>query len=153
MKSRILVLLSAIILFAALGTVQTFSQKIQDQFITFDVPGAGPIGTNPTSINPSDTITGFYVGADNVSHGFVRDKDGTITMFDVAGASPVASAATVATSINPRGDITGWYNDVSRIRAQLRLPESARFRDEITRCTQGVTTSGVVLNHGGQARL
>jgi hypothetical protein len=111
MKTKTLPLLCAITLFAALGiTVQTFSQKIQDQFITFDVPGAGRTGTNPTSINPSDTITGYYLGADNLSHGFVRDKDGTIITFDGAPGGGI-----VPLSINPSNEITGWTVDANHV--------------------------------------
>jgi hypothetical protein len=40
-------------------------------FTTFDVPGA-VLGTVPTAINPAGTITGYYVDASFVSHGFIR---------------------------------------------------------------------------------
>ena len=41
---------------------------------TFDVPGAGTgpgQGTIPLSNNPADEITGYYIDASNVTHGFL----------------------------------------------------------------------------------
>jgi hypothetical protein len=42
---------------------------------TFDVPGAGTgpgQGTIPLSNNPVDAITGYYIDASDVTHGFLR---------------------------------------------------------------------------------
>ena len=42
---------------------------------TFDVPsaGTGPFqGTIPLSNNPVDAITGYYIDANDVTHGFLR---------------------------------------------------------------------------------
>jgi hypothetical protein len=42
---------------------------------TFDVPGAGtgPFqGTIPLCNNPVDAITGYYIDASDVTHGFLR---------------------------------------------------------------------------------
>lgn len=44
---------------------------------TFDVPGAGTLGgqgTFPVSNDPSNGITGYYIDASGVSHGFLRTK-------------------------------------------------------------------------------
>src|ERR1700751_6291537 len=101
MRPRPLALFIALTLFATLGiTVQTPAQTKQGQIITFDAPRAGlgsGQGTVPTSINSAGTITGYYVDAGSIFHGFVRDKDGIITSFD-AGPN-----FTIPTSINPKG--------------------------------------------------
>jgi predicted membrane protein len=79
-------------------------------FITFDVPGAGTEnnqGTVPTSINPAGAITGYYVEANNSTHGFLRARNGTFITFDVPGAVN----GTQPNSINPAGAITGSYYD------------------------------------------
>ena len=55
------------------------------------------------------TITGNYTDASGVNHGFVREKHGTITTFDVPGAVN----GTFPSSINPMGTITGSYTDAS----------------------------------------
>jgi hypothetical protein len=70
--------------------------------VTFQVPGS--IGTYPQSINNSLTVTGFYLTANGVTHGFLRTPDGTITPFDVPG-----STFTQPVSINDAGVIAGTY--------------------------------------------
>ena len=45
------------------------------EITTIDVPGAGAgagQGTFAVSINPAGAITGYYVDANNVGHGFLR---------------------------------------------------------------------------------
>jgi hypothetical protein len=88
---------------------------------TFDVPDAGTganQGTLPTGflgINPKGTITGGYVDANNVNHGFVRAPDGTITTFDVPDAGTGAGQGTSPLGINAEGAITGYYIDASNV--------------------------------------
>jgi hypothetical protein len=82
-------------------------------FISFDVPGAGTgftQGTYPFSINPAGTISGVFIDANFLYHGFLRASNGTITKFDVAGAVGGLSAPWV---INPAGTITGGYIDAN----------------------------------------
>jgi hypothetical protein len=106
MKKKSLALLTTTTFFATLGlTVQTPAQTTQDQITTFDPPGS--YSTGPTSINPSGEIAGYYFGPTGpTAHGFVRDKDGTITSFD---ADPKNPHDISPTSINPRGEITGSF--------------------------------------------
>jgi predicted membrane protein len=83
----------------------------KQQIVTFDAPGAGTgagQGTFPLDVNPSGAITGYYVDASNLPHGFLRAKDGSITTIDPPGA-----IATFAYSINPSGAIAGFYQDAS----------------------------------------
>ena len=57
-------------------------------FVTFDVPGAGVgtyQGTSPSSINLEGEITGLYVDASSLAHGFLRSPFGFLTTFDVPG--------------------------------------------------------------------
>lgn len=105
--------------------------------ITFDVPDA--VGASPMSINPAGVITGQYITANDpqniasndpaivdacisgaignigsdLSHGFVREPNGTITKFDVPGAGKSGPGGTYPNSINPAGVITGNYSDNS----------------------------------------
>ena len=102
-------------LFAALAiSVQLAAQdnpNHQSTFTTFDAPGAGTgsyQGTYPFAINPEGAITGLYVDASNMYHGFLRDRDGTLTAFDPSG-----SIFTSPSGINLEGTITGSYCDVS----------------------------------------
>jgi hypothetical protein len=92
----------------------------------FDV---GSIVTVPVSINQSGDITGWHIDASFVPHGFLRDKDGTITKFDVPGAV----FGTSAESINPSGEIAGWYSDArGTYHGFLRNPDHhARPKNEL----------------------
>ncbi len=81
-----------------------------------DVPGAptniGHRGTLPISMNTGGDITGFYVDANDVRHGFVRAAaTGTITApIDAPGAGTGLTQGTVPLSIDAGGNITGFYN-------------------------------------------
>lgn len=76
------------------------------RFVNFDVPGAA--ATFPSDINDSNEVTGDYRDHSNVSHGFIRTSDGTITTFDGPGASSTGGAA-----INGNGEVVGTYYDSS----------------------------------------
>ena len=99
-------------------------------FTTIDAPGAGigpGQGTRAVSINPVGVITGGYVDANNVRHGFLRNRnpDGTftITTIDAPGAGAGPSQGTIPISNNALGAITGYYIDASNVtRGFLRTP-------------------------------
>ena len=86
--------------------------------VTFDAPGAGTNtfeGTFPVSINDKGVVTGYYLDeflgyGHYRSHGFVRNSDGTIVTFDVAGVGP---RGTIPTSINNGGFVAGRWTDTS----------------------------------------
>ena len=126
-KSRIWMWTAASCLLAALaipaGLAAQDKPDHQPTIITIDVPGAGTganQGTTPYAINPSGEVTGFYIDANNISHGFVWKCDrersgqecteckGTITTFD-----PLDSVSTLVFSINAEGEIAGEYYDES----------------------------------------
>ena len=64
------------------------------------------IRDRPQGINNLGVITGTYVNAKGVFHGFVRAADGIITAFD-----PEGSKGTQAYVVNDKGTITGGYLD------------------------------------------
>lgn len=68
----------------------------------FDAPGA--ITTNARSINANGFVTGVWIDAAQVGHGFVRDAGGTVTEFDVPG-----STRTDGRGINDLGTVVGFY--------------------------------------------
>jgi hypothetical protein len=71
-------------------------------FTTFQVPGA--VGTYPTSINDSETVTGYYTEPAGKQGGFVRSADGVIETFQVPG-----SILTEPVGINSAGEVVGYY--------------------------------------------
>ena len=71
-------------------------------------PGQGTIAGN---INPAGTIALWFVDPGNVSHGYLRTKNGAITTFDVPGAGRGSSQGTFPFCNNAADTITGWYID------------------------------------------
>ncbi len=56
-------------------------------------------------------------------HGFLRERDGTFTTFDVPGAGTGNFQGTFAYNINPAGAIAGQYQDPSNVwHGFLRAP-------------------------------
>jgi hypothetical protein len=76
------------------------------RFVTFDPPGS--TSTSPSGITPEGTITGYYIDASGVQHGFLRTPIGSFTPFD-----PPGSTSTFVASISTNGVITGTYCDTS----------------------------------------
>src|SRR5204863_3633093 len=93
----------------------------QGVITVFDAPGAGTgpgEGTFPFSpliINPKGAISGYYVDSSGVRHGFLRDKIGTITTFDVLGAGTSPGQGTFGYAISQTGAITGYYYDSANV--------------------------------------
>ncbi len=99
------------------ATCHGFVRAPNGAFTQIDAPDAGrgpfPQGTfpsefTPMGLNPGGTITGFYVDASSVQHGFVRASNGKITEFD-----PPGSILTNPNAIDAPGNITGFYFDAN----------------------------------------
>jgi hypothetical protein len=88
-------------------TVHGFVRQSDGVITPFNAPCAGA-STFPNSINAAGVITGNYYC--NGAHGFVRDRDGKMSILD-----PTGSTYTMPTSINDAGAITGWYVDASGV--------------------------------------
>ncbi len=101
---RSIALGAAFVLLTAAGPVQPYS------FVPIDVPcNACPGGiarqTIAEGINAEGAIVGVYRDGSNAQRGFLLTRDG-VTTIDVPGA-----IATVATGIDPAGDIVGRYTE------------------------------------------
>lgn len=99
-----------------------FARDRSGAITTLDAPGAGtevirPVwkghpemvyrqGTVAARVNDSDTITGYFIDAESVRHGFLRDRTGQFKPFDVPGGGD-----TIPESINDSGVVTGKYSD------------------------------------------
>ena len=98
--------------------LSTSAQKLH--IIAFDAPGADRTtgsfnGTFASGINNWGAITGSYVDANDVYHGFLRSPGGSFTTFEAPGAdtTPGSFNGTVPNSINDLGAITGEYFDAT----------------------------------------
>jgi hypothetical protein len=125
----------------ALGMSVAASAEDKPRIITFDAPGAGAVtgsfqGTVAACffsdcsvlINNFGAITGSYLDASNVYHGFVRSPEGKFTTFDSPGADTTANDfnGTFPNAINDAGAIAGFYADASGApHGFLRSPEGA----------------------------
>lgn len=61
----------------------------------------------PAQINASGAVAGVYFDANSVSHGFYRDPNGAMTLFDAPGAGTTAGEGTLAYDMNGNGVIVG----------------------------------------------
>lgn len=82
-----------------------FSQVIKTTPITAPDAGSGAgQGTFPQALNMFGEIAGFYVDANNATHGFFRSPTGTVTSYDQPGSS-----STVFSDMNFHVLPVGWY--------------------------------------------
>ena len=131
-KFHVLISVTLFLVLTMIG--QANAQKI----ITFDAPGAGTGSGQGTGcfaytdcsvlINNWGAITGYYLDANNVFHGFLRSPEGTFTNFEAPGSdtNPNDFNGTLPNAINDAGAITGIYYDVQNVgHGFLRSPEGA----------------------------
>ena len=104
------------------GTYHGFVRKPDGKITVIDAPGADLTpgdgnGTFPGGINVLGAITGSYLDAKDIYHGFVRTPGGHITQFDVPGAGAVLGSyeGTLPASINALGVIAGYFYDASYV--------------------------------------
>lgn len=106
---------TAALCLAAISTVPAYAVTYEQ----LDVPGARL--TRPFGVNASGHIAGLYRDSQNVSHGFLRNPDGSYVPIDYPGA-----IFTNATAINARGNIVGRWTDASGLNhGYLRTPKGA----------------------------
>jgi hypothetical protein len=153
MKIATLIFLSAVTLLRALTLPVSAAQNADEpRIITIDAPGAGTGANQGTGcfaytdcsvlINDSGVVTGYYLDANNVFHGFIRSRDGKFTSFDAPGADTTAGDfnGTLPNAINDAGVITGVYYDSSNAsHGFLRSPEGKFTTFDVTGGTIGAT--------------
>jgi hypothetical protein len=77
-------------------------------------PWQGTYTSLSSALNPEGAITGYYIDAGWVYHGFVRAPDGRFKTFDAPGVGTTeAEMGTYPQSINPEGTITGYFWDAN----------------------------------------
>jgi len=105
----------------AQGTAHGFVRAPDGNMTTFDAPGAGTgsgQGTNAccaTSLNDRGEVSGWFIDADNVLHGFVRKANGNLIPFEGPGAGTLAGQGTAAWSTAPFGEVTGEIVDENNV--------------------------------------
>jgi hypothetical protein len=86
-------------------------------------------GERELGLNDWGAVTGSYLDANDVFHGFLRRPDGTFTTFGAPGAdaTPADFNGTFALGINDQGAITGYYIDANNVHHEfVALPAEDR---------------------------
>jgi uncharacterized membrane protein len=97
------------------------------RYIAFEAPEPG-VQLFPYGLNDRGQVAGEYVRAGSES-GFVRDRRGRFTVFDIPGAK-----GTEALGINDRGQIVGDYSeDTPIVNDSLKVHGYLLDRDKVTR--------------------
>ncbi|HEX3430481.1 MAG TPA: hypothetical protein VHT03_06300 [Rhizomicrobium sp.] len=89
----------------------------KDRLRRFEPPGAG-CSTDTFSIGSDASIVGDYIGSDDMYHGFVRSKDGTILVIDAPNA-----VETFASDINDSGAVVGTSIDDNGYHGYIRAAD------------------------------
>ena len=71
--------------------------------------------TFPSSINLAGEVVGSDNDAHDLNHGFLRARDGAITILDAPGAGTGSNQGTFAVSINLFGVVAGNYSDANNV--------------------------------------
>lgn len=80
---------------------------------TYSVLDMDCIETSTVAINTRGTVGGYCQGPDKVYRSFLRDPDGTIRVFSAPDAGNGEFQGTIATAMNERGDVAGYYFDAN----------------------------------------
>jgi probable HAF family extracellular repeat protein len=106
--------------------------------------------TQPVAINKSGDIVGLFVDKSKVDHGFLREKNGKITVINVPGSGPKGG---FALGINDSGWISGHFWDKENYEhGFMRSPEGKFYQIDVpgasTTTTNGGTGGGGLNNDG-----
>ena len=83
-------------------------EEVFDDSLRQAAPGAG---TAPFSINLCGAVTGEFIDANDVMHGFSRLAYGEVMTFDAPDAGTMALQGTRPSTNNMEGEVVGWYVD------------------------------------------
>jgi hypothetical protein len=79
------------------------------------------------AISETGEITGYYFDSADVSHGFLRDRNGVITTFDVPGSGTGFQQGTYGGGFTPSGTIMGNYVDADNLSHGFLLDRNGVF--------------------------
>jgi hypothetical protein len=135
---------------AAGAFCQTYAPILVDHTIDARCNERSGCYTFALTINNAGTIAGYYYyyASGQVTRGFVRDADGTITTFEVAGSS-----TTQVLSINDEGAIAGSYASTTEHRfwGYIRHPEGNFTTFEVPGSTgtfpQSINAGGTIAGY------
>ena len=118
---RFLLIANSSLLVAASVAFVTLATTAHAQTITTFDP-ANSTSTVPQAINIFGQVTGYYTDGTG-GHGFVRQRNGQITKFDITQGNP--GGPVFAQDINPSGQIVGYFFSEITTRGFLRQPDGS----------------------------
>jgi hypothetical protein len=122
-----------------------FLRRVTGLIKTFSVAGA--TGTLPSAINNNGVIAGYYYDSSNLTHGFIRAHEGTMTTFDVPGGFDHVTV----TGINSAGDVVGTANNNSAYLAFVRKHDGSFAVFNPSGCPEafgaGISFDGTVVGN------
>jgi uncharacterized membrane protein len=128
------------------GSKGSFLRTTSGHFFHIHVPGA--VATQPNGINDLGQIAGSYDDAAVFIHGFLRDTDGTYTLFDDPDAR--SDGGTVPLAINNNGQIAGYYHSQGgKLRAFVR-DSSGNFTNFDPTSQTVDTLDSIAINASGE---
>lgn len=107
------------------NTYDGFLRHRDGTFDTFYAADYAPccIWTFPTAINAGRTIAGYLNDGYDINRGFVRTRDGNVTLFDAPGAGTGEFQGTVVVGMTESRVIAGFYIDSNGLNhGFLRIP-------------------------------
>jgi hypothetical protein len=118
-------------------------------YTVFSPPGAAY--TEVFDINDSSQVTGFIVDAANMRHGFVRNSDGSIVVFDAPSSGVTTFDGTDAFAINSAGAVVGTVGSASGQRGYERFPNGTITEFDVPRKWVGDDyITPISINSGGE---
>jgi hypothetical protein len=124
-----------------------FERSPEGSYTTFGVPLA--VNTFVEGLNDTGQTTGFYTDSNSVSHSFLRDASGNISVFDVSSAGKRSGQGTQAYAINLSGAIAGLYTDQKSVmHGFIRLPSGVISTFDDPSGAKG--TFATCINNSGQ---
>jgi uncharacterized protein (TIGR03437 family) len=133
-------IVKAVLILLALGLARAQSYR----FTELTIPGAEVAVA--AGINNSGQIAGTYYpsAASNVSHGFLRNPDGSIISFDVPGC-----ANTRVGGINNLGAVVGWCDTQAFLRTAAGVFTTLDLPERLPFYPSGINDRGDVVGYIG----
>jgi hypothetical protein len=136
-----------------------FLRRPNGKIETFDVPQAstlsnfapqGTVVALESGLNDEGAITGWYFDSAQAVHGYVRNPDGTFTLFDSLDGGTGAFQGTYGGSINDEGVITGGILNANYVsEGFIRFPNGKMETFQAPGAAAGQGTFGVGINAFG----
>lgn len=74
---------------------------------------AGPGTSSAAAVNAGGEVVGTYIDGKGIRHGYIRNPDHSLVIFDEPNAAQMPLHGTIPTDINAGGEVVGFYLDAA----------------------------------------